>query len=319
MNVKTGKKKTTVQKQLMLNILLPVVLVIFILSFVHYLLNQEKLKENQEIQKNQIINEAKSLLAIYDEGLRIIEEELNKRITIVSHKLVEEYFRQTEHIATADLYALSIEMGLDTAIEHIYIIDTNCVIINTTFKTDYLLDFKKLNHEFDDFFRGVRKSKKLNIDRFGTETLTFRTKKYSFHPTLDGKYIVELGIYSDKAGQLEQNVKKRIEDIKSNYNEITDISIHTAIKEITDSRINKNHSEAFSACIKNKSTERVVEKKDKHKEYFDYIYLDMPDAALYSGYVLVMKSNDSKEKKLLYNELIQFLLILLFTIVPLSI
>jgi serine phosphatase RsbU (regulator of sigma subunit)/HAMP domain-containing protein len=313
------QKTTTVQKQLLINILLPVIVVICLFSVINYLLNQLKLKEYQEIQRTQIINEAKSLLSVYDEGLQIIEEELNNRITLISNKLVNEYFKQTNQIASADLYQISLQLGMDTSKEHIYIIDTNCIIINTTFKTDYLLDFKKINHEFVDFFNGIRKNKKLKIDRFGTETLTLKTKKYSFHPTLDGKYIVELGFYSEKAGQLEQNVKKRIEDIKRNYNEITDISIHTAIKEITDPRINKNHGKAFSSCIQNKSIERVVEKKGNTKQYYDYIYLEMPDAALYSGYVMLMKSDDSKEKRLLLNELIQFLVLLLFTVIPLSI
>jgi phosphoserine phosphatase RsbU/P len=180
------KKKPSILRQLLLNILLPVLLVIIALSGVSYYLNRQKLKDSNDLLKKQIIGEAKSLLSMYDESLQIIEQDLKVRMEYVSRTLHDKYFKTTDSINTADLYRISVEMGVDTSNESIYIINRNGIITNTTYRPDYQLDFYKIDTGFRAFFKKVWKKNELMIDRFGGEMSTGKIKKYSFHSTNDG-------------------------------------------------------------------------------------------------------------------------------------
>ncbi|MFI5203385.1 MAG: HAMP domain-containing protein [Flavobacteriales bacterium] len=312
------KKKPSILRQLLLNILFPVLLVIVTLSGISYYLNRQKLKDSNDLLKKQIVGEAKSLLSMYDESLQLIEEDVEVRMTAVSRKLHDEYFKTTDSITTADLYRISLEMGVDTVNESIYIINRNGVIINTTYRPDMNLDFYKVDSGFISFFQKVWQKNELMVDRFGGEMSTGKIKKYSFHATNDGQYIIELGFYSKKANTMAEKVRENINGIRKNFPNISKIRIYVAVADMKNDSIPEHHFDTYNRATKEKTTAQLVEEKNGKTWYHDYSYLNIKGAKLYSGYILRISSNDSRERDLLASELKRFVIIFILTVLPLT-
>jgi phosphoserine phosphatase RsbU/P len=312
------KKNKSILRQLLLNILLPVFIILLIFSGINYQLNKNKLQESYLKEREQVTGEVKSFLSLYDASLQLIEKELDEEITRISDLLINDYFLQTDSISTCDLTRIAMEAGIDTSAFDIYIINRDGIITNTTFTKDQGLNFYKINKEFKIFFEKIFASKKLNIDRLGGEMATRRTKKYSYTPTFDGKFIIELGVYSDQADEMEKKVNLQIDHLKSSFPELDEIKSFRAIENFKNDEIPAAHKKEYQKAIVQKTSVRVTEKKDDLEQYYDYIYIHMPGAALYSGYILLVVSDDSREKKLLANELVRFIWIMLGTLVPLA-
>jgi sigma-B regulation protein RsbU (phosphoserine phosphatase) len=229
-----------------------------------------------------------------------------------------EYFYETDSISTADLYRIATEAKIDTSAYDIYIIDRNGVITNTTYEKDLGLEFYKIDDEFKVYFEKIWASKKLNIDRLGGEMSTRKIKKYSYCPTRDGKYIIELGAYSKDADRMKERVDKQIDDVKASFPELDDIKSFIAIENFNNTEIPQNHQKQYQEALDTKTSVRVTEEKENLNIYYDYIYIEMPGATFYSGYILLIQSNDTREKALLKSELIRFSWMTLGTIIPLS-
>lgn len=312
------KKKPSILRQLLLNILLPVLVVIISLSGISYYLNHQKLNDSNELLKKQIVGEAKSLLSMYDESLQMIEQDLEVRMTEVSKKLHDNYFKTTDSINTADLYRISIEMGVDTAQESIYIINRNGIITNTTYRPDKNLNFYKVDTGFQTFFRKVWQKNELMIDRFGGEMSTGKIKKYSFYSTNDQQYIIELGFYSKKANTMSGKIRENINGIRKNFPNISKIAIYVAAADMEIGEVPKRHYVAYTRAIKQKKPVQVIEEKNGMTWYHDYVYLNIEGAKLYSGYILQIVSNDSRERELISGEIKRFIIIFLLTVIPLT-
>jgi hypothetical protein len=311
-------RKGSLLRQLLINILLPVLVVLLTFSGVSYYFNQQKLRENNEELKQQIVSQSHQLLDMYDLSLRLLEIDLNQRITEIATKLNDEYFFQTDSIEKADLFRIAQDIGMDTSREFIYIINAEHVIKNTTFAKDQGLDFMKVDTSFNTFFGNIRKNRVLVIDRFGGEMATGRIKKYAFQPTRDGNYIIELGIYSEKADSLKAQVYKSVSEIRSNYPHIKRVNMIVATENIRDDSIRMDHYEVVNRAILEKNNQHAELDSAGQHWYYDYCFIGIKDAALYSGYIIAIVSNDSREKALLYAELRRFLLLFTLTLLPLT-
>lgn len=312
------KNNRTIFQQLLLNILLPVFLILLIFSSISYYINKQKLQESYTKERDQVTSEVKSLLNMYDEALQLLEEEVDHEIHRVAEALESKYFRDSDSVATARLDPILLELKADTTFFDLYIINRNYVITNTTYPKDLGLDFKKLGEEMVKFFEGIFRSDSVIIDRFGGEMSTLKIKKYAYKTTADKKYIIEFGVYSPKADQIRNKVYKEIENLKTNFPEFSTIKSFAATENIENLEVRRDHQKYHDEAIKNQTTVRATENVDGVNWYYDYTYLKMPGATLYSGYVLLIVSNDTREKKLLTNELIRFSWMTLGTLLPLS-
>lgn len=312
------KKPKSIFVQLLVNILLPVFLILLVFSFINYYINKNKLQASYLKEREQVTNEVKSLLKVYDYSLHQLEDEINNEVRRIAYALRNNYFAKTDSISTADLNRIALELKMDTADYDIYIINRDLVITNTTYAKDLGLDFKKIGKEFETFFGEIFKTDTITLDRFGGEMSTLRIKKYAYLTTLDKQYILEFGAYSSKADKMKERVYKEIENIKKDYPELSHIQSSVATENMENLELGKEHVKYYNEAIHKQSAVRVTENKDGINWYYDYIYLKMPGATLYSGYVLLIISNDSREKQLLRDELTRFAWIMLGTLLPLS-
>ncbi len=144
------QNSTTIFKQLILNIILPVVAAIFVLGALNYYHTQSILVEANETKNELISNEIKNILQFQDYSFDLIENELNIEIESFSKILAEYVFKNTDSIEIADLHTIREQIGMDSRLQDIYIINTDGIVVNTTYKKDLglnLFNFGKAHKE----------------------------------------------------------------------------------------------------------------------------------------------------------------------------
>lgn len=302
-------RKTTILRQLLLNITIPVVLVLLLFSYTNYRYNKAELEEQVKQRFEQIIGEAKDLVALHDYAMKVNEKHFESRMQELSGILIKKF--ETLDPRTTNLYKLSMEMGLDTNTESIYFIDTNGVIINTTFHKDYLLDFYARGDGYREYFEKIWAKNKFVADRFSTEQVTGKIRKWSFEPTRNRLYLMELGFLSPEAKSMRDMFMEKVSHIAEKYKDITKVSMHLQIKGekfggIEDTVIQRKMQEVLLS----KKNQRVVTELDDRTVFEDLISLpaELDETSMFSGIVLYIKSDDSRERAVLSTAIKRFAL-----------
>lgn len=190
--------KSTIYRQLLLYILLPVCFGFILLTTYSIFQTRNFLKKANRQENNRLISEIKHLMEFQDLALTVHEELLDKKMKNFSNIIINQYLRNTKEAATIDLNEVRKKIFMDPELEDIYIIDSTGLIINTTFEQDKLLNFFSFGEHHKQYLKSIFQNGNFVSERFTIEARTKRLRKYTYQPTLDRKYIVELGIYSKK-------------------------------------------------------------------------------------------------------------------------
>ncbi len=308
-----GIRQTTIFRQLIFNVVFPAVGALLVLGVLNYQHTKNILiKANRN--KNVIISdEIRNIHELQDFALEILQNDLNKRMELISNRLVNEFFVPTDNIETVDLYEIRDKLGMNPEFEDIYIINRNGVVVNTTFEQDKGLNFFDFGIEHKNLFLKIFDSGKYVSERFAIESKTRRLKKFTYQPTVDGKYIVELGIYSSKADEVIEVIKNRLNNIAEKQENIE--SIHLFIGADNPFSINANaqldekHLPRYRQVLRDKTNFHLEEKVGKRRLSYDYVYMLRRNTSLYSESVIRIISDRSSEIAVLRRELINFLLI----------
>nr|WP_294862509.1 SpoIIE family protein phosphatase [uncultured Fluviicola sp.] len=301
------KTKRSILRQLLVNILVPVLLIFSLIFYLIYQYSLQKVEQEITQQKENIVEETKNLIEYYDFSMRTHESAINHYLEEKSVELEEQIRKYTPE--TAPLTAIQLELGMDTSDQDVYLINQHSTIINTTYKPDLGLDFSKIDKSFQTFFHHIFSEKMFKADRFGLEISTGRIRKYTYFPVNNQKYIIELGIYSKEADQFKNLLLKKIKSLNKRYQSINDVTLYMGVKKIVDVTIRDSASaKAYLQCI---NTEKPVSidadnPETPGSERKEFTFLPVMDAALYSGYVLEMQTNDYVYQKLLSDLFIRF-------------
>ncbi|MCK9580953.1 MAG: PAS domain-containing protein [Methanoregula sp.] len=183
-----------------------VVLVLCVVAFLtvsDYLYTKNNFDREEhllQIQTEQNIEEAirfkDALWNTYDASLN---QQMRQGLGLVS----DEYERAGGDPARMDLTAVKTRMGDDI---DIYIIDESGVIIYTTYAPELGMDFKTIP-SFYKYLSRIRTADGFFPDRIVNELMgEGKFRKYAYQPTVDHKYILELGL----TGQTFENVNEKI-------------------------------------------------------------------------------------------------------------
>lgn len=315
------KRETGILRQLLLNILLPVVglfVAVFILTFRY---NLEKLHEQNKQQQASILAETRNLIAYFDFSLRSHEQQYIDRMREKAYR-IQNALEKNPNPTTAEIYALSKIVGMDSTNEHIYLIDRNLTIVRTTFAKDLGLDFRKLGDQYDAFFGDLFRSGHFREDRFGLEVKTGRIKKYAFLATRDKQYIIELGFYSQQAEAFRSLLLTKIQSLEKRYKGIRKVQLSLGVKGSPDVNMtDPRRIKAYLTCLEQKQHQRINtdDPATDAGEQTDFFYLPALASRLYSGYVLEIDSDDSERQYLIRELSWRFLLFFVITTILLSI
>jgi serine phosphatase RsbU (regulator of sigma subunit) len=313
------KTRRSILRQLLVNILVPVLLIFSIVFYLTYQYNLDKVENDIAQQKKNIIAETKNLIEYYDFSMRTHEQSLIQRMEDASREI--QFALAKQPARSIDLLALRSSLGLDSLREDIYLIDRNLKIINTTFKPDQGFDFKKLNKTFISFFSKIFQSKTFKEDRFGLEIKTGKIKKYSYQTSFDGKHIIELGFYSKSADEFKQLLLSKIRGLNKRFEAIDRVQLYLGVKHIADASIKDSKlQKAYLKCLDLEKNITVSSDNTatRGKESMEYIFLPVLESKLFSGYVLELGMNDLPYQNLMDDLLIRFGIIFLLTVVILT-
>ena len=317
--ISRGKKTTTVFRQLILNIVIPVVLALMILATINYYQTQNILIKSNNVKNEIITNEVRHIIKLQDFALDILEKKMDKRMDSYSSYLVNNTIKNTDNVKQLDLNNVRLLIGMNPEMDDLYIINKEGYVINTTFDKDLNKNFFDFGEDHKRMLKGVFLSSKFVSERFTLESATQRLKKYTYQTSDDGKYIIEIGSYSKEADDIIEFVQKILFNISSKDASL--VSVDLFIGEENPFTFNKDavllpeHKKILLERYKKKNAKTIVEKVNGKELYYEYIYMERENTDLYKGAVIRIVSDRDSDKKLLLIKLLTAILIFVVTIV----
>lgn len=312
-------KQTTVFRQLIYNIVFPVVIALFILGVINFRNTRIILKEGSKVRNFLISDEITQVLKFQDVTMSVLEDYLNPMLQGVSKKLVVNYFTSTKNIAKADLNQIRSELKLEPNLYDFYIIDTNGVVVNTTYKKDLGLNFFSFGEEHKALIKKIFRERDFKSEKFTFENSTRRLKKYTYQTTLDGNYIIELGVYSSTADEIVSIIRGTLEELTKKEKSIVSAELFMNADDpfslTKTDKLDSNEKE----FIKQRFTQRdsiLVEKKVNRRHLsHQYFFMESKDSELYKGSVIRIVSDRTDEIKDEYFRLLSFVLIFIVVLI----
>jgi len=312
-------RRTTIFKQLILNVVIPAVMALLVLGFFNYTQTKKNLKESIYTKNKIISEEIIHIMEFQDVALEIIEQDLIPVMESYSSELVHKYLKNTKNIDFIDLNKIRDEIGMNKDLEDIYIIDQSGMIVNTTFESDLGINLFSFGEEHKKLIQNIFKEGKYVNERFTIESNTKRLKKYTYQPTLDGKYIVELGIYSSRADEIINFIKNTINVLSKNQPSIAEadlfINQDNPISLNKDIQLTDDERAFIIERFMKKDSVNIPFKENRKKLSYNYLYIDRANTDLYKGAVIRIIADRTAETLLLRKELIKFILVFSLTLV----
>lgn len=312
-------RKTTIFKQLILNVVIPAVSALLILGVFNY--NQTKNNLVNSINdKNKIISqEIIELMEFQDVALEVFEQSLNPLMKRYSDELVNNYFKSTKNIDFADLNKIRRELGMNPEMEDIYIINKEGFIVNTTFEKDLGINLFSFGEDHQQMLENIFTERNYVNERFTVESSTKRLKKYTYQTTLDGEYIIELGIYSRQADEIIDFLKKTITKLSVNQQSIVDVDLFISkdqpLSLTKDIELSNDEIVIMKERFEKQDSIKLFKKKNRQKLFYTYLYIKRSNTDLYKGAVIRIIADRSYEDVLLKREMLKFLVIFGLTLI----
>lgn len=306
-------KRTTIFRQLIFNIVLPAIIALLLLGFLNYHHTRNILVKSSEIENRIISDEIKHIHEMQDLALDILEDGMDDRMKKFSSTLVDDYFSDTRNIESMDLLKLRDELGMNSNLEDIYVINRMGIVVNTTFENDLNLNIFNFGADHEKLIKDVFDAGVFFSESFGIQDKTKKITKFTYQPTKDGQFIIELGAYSPKADSLVQSVKNRINNLSVTQENIESIDLF--IGRENPFSLNKNavlesdQLPRYMNVLENKSRLVFMEKIGKTNYKYEYIYMLRNNTDLYKESVIRIVSDRTREINYLRNELLKFFLI----------
>jgi len=179
------KRLLSNHKVLVLWALFPVILVLLYQSHQNTVGIIDKANQQQRTLVEQNVLGA---LEFADASYEIVEQHQNELMEQYSFGMVEKY-RADQDVHNWDLEELKEQF----VTYDIYILNDELEIINTTFQPDLGLRFDQYPY-FSSLLRSRLEGDSFVADRIDISTTTGRVRKYSYMPTPDNRYILELSV-----------------------------------------------------------------------------------------------------------------------------
>jgi serine phosphatase RsbU (regulator of sigma subunit) len=321
--------RTTIFRQLIFNIVIPTLLALLVFAIINFQHTSELINRNFEERNRLIADEVTKVLKFQDIAINLIDGEFDARLRELSSKLVNHYFVNTANLRDLDLRAIANEIGMDKINEDIYIIDSMGVVINTTFRDDMGVNLFTYGDVFKKYLLDILHSGKFKTDLFAIEHKTKRPKKYTYQPTLDAKYIIEIGAYSRQVDEIILAIEEVKNELKRDNQGIIDVELF--LMADNPFSMNKNamvvesQKENLKKAFEKKDTISYNEKVGKKWYNYEYTYMERssvteePMSSLYKGSVIRIISDRTSQKEHFRIEATRFILIFVVLLLTVSV
>ena len=240
-------------------------LTIVIISFINYRNAKEIIRNKYIKQQDFVENSILQTVKHVSDAYKVAEKQINPEMHKYSLQLKYKYQRNPD-IESWNLEKLKKEFGP----YNIYIINQDLKIIRSTFKPDIGLDFSQYPG-FSRLLTKRMKGNKLVIDRLDVSTKTGKIKKYSYMPTPDHKYLLELSLdVKEKFPTLDElDMFANAVDLTKKYDSVAEISFYKynprqqTVGELRNTK--KPYINTEVSKVEKKLVKRVFESKQKQQ------------------------------------------------------
>ncbi len=292
------QKTTTIFRQLILNIILPVVVALITLALINFWEVSDIYQTHTEQSNKELRANIETVLESQDRQLRQVEVEVDGQLEILSEYLVGNIFENTDSIETANLDSVRIKLGMDPTKEEIYIINAEGFIVNTTYEQDLNRNLFDISETLKDFITSTREDFEFRPESFTVEMTTKKLRKYTYQATKDHKYVVQIGVYNDKANQIQKNTQDLLNNFYENKSGLHAVDFFFGDN---DQYYSLNRKEEFFedkdliSGLFNSDEAKMVEKSiDGKFMRFDYIPIKRENSDLYDVAVIRIISDNSE-------------------------
>jgi phosphoserine phosphatase RsbU/P len=312
-------KRTTIFKQLILNVVIPAILAMMALGIINVQQTWSILAESSENKSTIISEEIRQIHQFQDMAMSLLELQIDPILEKNSNTLINEVFKSTEYIETANLDEIRENLGMIPENADIYVINKEGIVVNSTFEQDLGLNLFAFGEEHQEMLESVWHNDKFFSEKFTIENNTRRLKKFTYIPTLDGNYLIELGIYSSKADSIIDFVKERMNSMSTGKD--GDISVRLFIGKDPpiclngDEQIATEYLEEYREALETKQKQTIEDRKLKPPVRIEYIFMERKNTSLYKESVIRIISDTSQEIAVVRRELLKFVLIFIFTVI----
>jgi len=312
-------KTNRIYTQLLLNIVLPVIFGLLIIGIFSYKNTKKILLRHNETEKNFIYDEIRSFVELQFVALSIIEDPMEDHMRDYSNKLVNEYFTNTFNIENTDLNAIRKKLGMDIDNVDLYVINRDGIVVNTTFREDLYINFFSFSDAHKQFLLDIFDGGKFDSPKFFFETKTKRYKKYSYQPTVDGNYIIEIGLYSTQADKIYDYMVSHLEEIPQKKPNLVSVNLFFLASGKPEPLNLRNefipeHLSSIPDLIKGKVITIPYNKDDKSHINYTYFYLPDINPKIYNGNIIRIANDTSSQLQFMRNEKIKIFIILIISL-----
>lgn len=307
--------KNSLLRLFFLIIYLPVVLVLMIVILINFNHSVNIYKNYNSNLDNFISKEIIKTTEFQDIIFKTLDEKIENRLYKRSQEIIGLYNRGQLSLDSADLILLRNKLGMNELTDDIYIIDRNGIIINTTFANDKNLNLFSFGEEHKNYLLNVFDAKKFSSDVITLESSTKRLKKYTYHATHDGKYIVELGAYCNEAEEVLNFVEERLNEIEDQHKNIVSAGLFLkADKPFTlggERKISQFKPRILEKCFNKKNNiEYNVDTLGTTLNY-SYKYIKRQNSSLYDEAVICIIHDHVHLNTFIKSELVNYIVIFL--------
>lgn len=258
---------------------------------------------------------------MFDAAAEMLEVSLDKEINEMSNKIINLYNLDTTLFTKTTANDIAKKVELNTLLNDLYIFNSDKIIFNTTFKKDLGFDFKKLGMRYIRFLDSIKTLNHCFPERTSIQYVTNKPRKFSYHSTHDKKYILELSYTSPGYETLQKLMFSSIDTISKHYKEIRKITLYmaTEIFPTFDKKaiLKESHKPEMINVYKTGNEKQIIEFENGTKITYSYAFIDMEGSYMHDGWIIQFITDDSNEKILAKHELVNLVLLLLLTILPL--
>lgn len=323
-----ASRRTTIFRQLIFNIAIPTVVALLVIAGINFYRTRSILVSGTAEKNKLLANEVTKILKFQDIATNLIDIQLNNRLKELSSLLVNKYFLNASDLEKADLIKIANEIGMDTLNEAIYIISSDGIIINTTFRQDLGFNLYSLGDNMKKYLQNIQRSGEFVGERFAIEAATRRPKKYTYQATKDKRFIIELGAYSKQVDDIVRAIEDTKAELKSETEGIIDVELFLMADEPFSMNKNvmkvDNQDDILLQVFQDKDTKEFMGQVGDRWYHYNYIYMErvaadeVVGASFYQGSVIRIISDRTAQQELFRMEALRFFLVFVITMLVLS-
>ncbi|MCM3758709.1 methyl-accepting chemotaxis protein [Sporosarcina aquimarina] len=239
------KKMGIFQRNLILTLVISISVLVIAIVSINYIRTQENLEVEKEQSEKLIEENLLSVIESSDVAYSIIEESLSGKMEAFT-KILQEEYQKNPNVESWDLESFKKQFdGFD-----IFMMNDQFVVEYATREADLGLDLKEFG--LKDLLQQRMDEGVFVADRLEISAATKETNKFSYTPTPDKKYMIQIAATADQFSDLIQSMdlEKVTTDLKKKHEYVKDIGIYTIdIDGVPSYSMNKKNDKGEAALL----------------------------------------------------------------------